>query len=418
MVNKCKCMHLTETLRNQGATWPEVAEKVNELTGNKLSSSAYRMAFYEWNKSKDSDNEEVDGQITWWDSNPADLGKCMVSAEEAAPFGTIGDKVEDDFTSQLLELKIQKMQAADYRTEVNRMYRRMAREESIKDIAREAAEMISKEKPFLKPTMPEQEADKPDRAAVLCLTDWHYGSCQDSFYNKYNPDICKERLNKLVDEVIHRLDRNGFNFMNDLYIVNLGDLINGLIHAQIRINNRIDVITQIMEVSEILAEIINKFAMRYRVHYVSTMDNHSRVMPDKKDSIDLESLCRITDWYVKERCKDLDIVYEQNIYADDIATFEVLGHNVAAAHGDKDKPSNIIKNLTVHTRKPYDMMLSAHRHHPFLEEDNECVLICNGALMGTDDYAQSLRMSSKASQTLIISTYDNVIEQYHRIVLN
>ena len=399
MVNKEKCMQMVEELRvDCGYTWNEIGPVINKETGNNLSSSAYRMAYYDWiNKEA---KEEIEGQITW-DNGFVDTTK---------PIDVLSDELPID---ELAELKLEKMKLADYRTQVNQMYRRMSREET--------ARIIAQGKPFLTVTKPTRLEDLPlgilDRkAAILCISDWHYGSVQDSYYNTFNPDICKQRVDKLIDETLYRLNKLDFNKNDDLYVVNLQDLINGCIHTQTRINNRIDVITQIMEVSEMVAEMLNTFSYYFNVHYVSTMDNHSRIMPDKKDSMDLESLCRITDWYVKERCKNIE--FENNIYGDDIATFNVLGHNVAAAHGDKDKPSNIIKNLTLHTRQPYDLMLSAHRHHFSADEENECVLVCNGSIMGTDDFAQSLRLNSKPSQTLIIATPENAVDTIYKINLD
>lgn len=403
MIDKERCMNLVKTLRDEcNLTWNDVAYQVNTKTGNNLSSSAYRMAYYDWS-SKNVDKVDTKGCI---DVDP------IPHVEET-------EDNKDDYIQQVYEMQKEKMQMADYRSEVNRMYRRMAREDSIKEIANEAAYIVSKAKPFIPNIQPGCVTDTHDEnAAILCLSDWHYGSCQDSIYNKYDPEICVQRIYKLIKEVINRLTRQGFNKYDRLYIVNLGDLVNGIIHTQIRINNRIDVIQQIMDVSEIMANVIFQFSNYYKVHYVSTMDNHSRIMPDKKDSLDYESLCRITDWYVKRRCEHLDVVFHDNTYGDDIATFNVLGHNVAAAHGDKDTPNNIIKNLTLHTRQPYDLMLSAHRHHFSADEENECVLICNGSVMGTDDYAKSLRLNSKASQTLIISTQENAADTIYKINLN
>ena len=80
--------------------------------------------------------------------------------------------------------------------------------------------------------------------------------------------------------------------ITELYILNLGDLVSGRIHTTIRIDNQIDAVTQVIEVSEILAEFIANIANYTDVHikYYDTLDNHSRLEPNKENSVELESL--------------------------------------------------------------------------------------------------------------------------------
>ena len=68
-------------------------------------------------------------------------------------------------------------------------------------------------------------------------------------------------------------------------------------------------------------------------------------------------------------------------------------------------------------RANYDLILSAHLHHFSADEKNETILISNASLMGTDDYAQSLRLNSKPSQNLIILGEDNPLECIYNIPL-
>ena len=58
-----------------------------------------------------------------------------------------------------------------------------------------------------------------------------------------------------------------------------------------------------------------------------------------------------------------------------------------------------------------------HIHHFSADEINETVQLTNGSLMGTDDFAQKNRLTSKPSQNLIIVTKENVIDTICRIVV-
>ena len=59
----------------------------------------------------------------------------------------------------------------------------------------------------------------------------------------------------------------------------------------------------------------------------------------------------------------------------------------------------------------------SHRHHFTADEECGTLVIGNGALMGTDAYAKSLRLHSDPSQTLLFSTKECVIDSIVRIVL-
>ena len=63
------------------------------------------------------------------------------------------------------------------------------------------------------------------------------------------------------------------------------------------------------------------------------------------------------------------------------------------------------------------ILLTAHRHHFSADESNECLVVSNGSLMGTDSYAANLRLSSKPTQNLIIVSEDNVAQSIYRIIV-
>ena len=243
----------------------------------------------------------------------------------------------------------------------------------------------------------------------------HYGFDFVNPWNTYNLEIAKKRIAKLLNETIKFCKEQKVTNIN---VLNLADLIAGRIHLTIRLESRIDVISQVMEVSEVLTEALINLNSQFDIVYTDVMDNHSRLEPNKKDSIELETLVRIIPWYLKQRLKDFNtITFLDNEFADDIATFKVFGFNVAAVHGHKDKPNQVIKNLSVMTRRKNDLVLSAHFHHMSLEESDECIRISNGSLMGVDNYAQDLRLVNKPSQTFIVCTPENVTECIYKINL-
>ena len=359
----------------ENKTWSEVANDIYEATNERLTPDACRQRYKKYTQ-EDSLTASIDEKI--------------------------------------LELKKEKVKLSDERVQNNAYVRQLAREETIKEIAKEAAYQVGQQKPFLQ----SENTFEPGhpKSAILQISDWHYGIDIENAWNKYNPDIAKSRVNKLKDTVIARCKENKVNY---LCIADLGDLIAGRIHLGLRLESRFDVITQTIEVSELVAEMINAFVQEgIYVDYYSCLDNHSRLEPNKSDAMDLESLQRIIPWYLKERFKDEENVnVNNNYFGEDIITFNILGYDILGVHGDKDSQISMIDKLSMMTKHHFDMMLSAHMHHFSADEKNETLVISNSSLMGTDTFAKKLRLSSLPSQNLIIVSRDNVCDTLYRILV-
>lgn len=362
-------------------TWDELAHIINMETDRNYGESRYRKLWKAYT-----------------------MGRDDAIAEEDMPL-EISDLMKDK-----IELQKERVKLSDERIQTNAYIRQLAREETIKEIALQTAKEMNSKK-ILSPTYIEPEFGT--NTAILMLSDWHFGIEIDNYWNKYNPDIAKQRIAKLRDEVIKKCQNNN---VEDLYVVNLADLIAGRIHLGLRLESRFDVITQIMQVSEILAELLCDLSQHFKLHYYDCLDNHSRLEPNKNDAMDLESLARITPWYLKERLGDI-VEINENEYDEGIISFKCRNYEVIGCHGDHDKPNMVVDNMTLMTHKHYDLVLTAHLHHFSADEKNETLVISNGSLMGTDTYAKNLRLSSKPSQNLIIVTDNCVCECLYRIVL-
>ena len=324
----------------------------------------------------------------------------------------------DEFSEKFRSLRKERIKLSDQITQNNAILRRLSREETIKEIAKELADKMNSDK-MLEVINTDELADFRGSGSkaegILCLSDWHYGIEVSSYFNTYNVDVAKKRISNLLQSVIKACTENS---LQKLHVLNLGDLICGRIHLTLRLQSRIDVMTQIMDVSEILAEFLNELSKYVEVEYYDCLDNHSRLEPNKKESLDLESLTRIIPWYLSDRLASNDkININKNLYGKDIISFDCLGHSIVGVHGHDDKASNALDHITLMTHKHYDLLCIAHFHHFSGDEKNESVIVGNGTLMGTDEYAEKLRLSSKPSQNLIIVTESNVIEDIKRILV-
>ena len=355
----------------------------------------------------------------WWSRNYQDtylaykVGNELETASELNHEADREDATLEDIKSTIVELQKERTKLSDEKSQYRSYIRKIARDEVSADIAYKAAEIVAKQKPLYFTPYPYSSTGCNE--GILLLSDWHYGLEVDSGYNVYNSDIAKQRVSKLCTDVIYQ---GVIHKVKKLHIFNLGDLISGRIHLTVRLESREDVISQIIGVSELLAEALNKLSENFEIEYYSCIDNHSRIEPTKDDSLDSESFCRLIDWYLKARLSfNTHVHFNKNDYSEDIIATNILGHDVCAVHGDNDKPKSVIASLNSFLGKHFDMIAMAHRHHFSADEECETLLICNSSLCGTDTYSAKLRLRSQPSQTLIIATEENVASNILRIML-
>lgn len=317
---------------------------------------------------------------------------------------------------EYVKLAMRKAELTDLVTQNNAYIRRLSREQTIREMAHDYARTMNKEKILSPRKATSCPVDISESEGILLLSDWHYGMVCDNPWNVFNPEICKQRVSELLTKVIKIVNNNGIDCV---HVLDLADLIAGRIHTQIRIESRFDVITQTMQVAEILAEFLDDLSYHCAVKFYSCLDNHSRLEPNKKESMDLESLARLIPWYLTERLASNDCVEIcENKFGADIITCTVAGHSVIGVHGDNDNPTTALERLSLMTHQHYAMLCTAHRHHFAMNEEHQSIVVSNSSLMGVDRYAEKLRLTSDPSQTFIIATPENVCECVYRIILS
>lgn len=377
------CYRIYELKDLYELSWREVAEIINDELGYSYSAERYRVQAVKARKE-------------------AEAAMAVAISEDLS-------MLEEN----ILELRKEKVKVQEEKTQLNSLVKVLSREETLKEIAADVASSISRDKML---ECPEEVIPESNKKGIMAISDWHYGVDIQTYFNTYNPDIAKQRIKELLEESIHIIHKEE---ISEVFLVNLGDMISGLIHLPLRINSRIDVITQTIQISEILAEFITELTKHCVVSYTSVTDNHSRLDPNKKEALQVESFVRIIDWYLKERLKYNALVkFLDNKLGDDICSFNVFDFKVLGVHGDKDPQKKILTQLTNFTQEHYDLVLSAHRHHFYADEANETELYSNGSLMGTDDYANSLRLNNKPTQLFIVADKENITRSIYKIKLH
>lgn len=310
------------------------------------------------------------------------------------------------------ELFIQQQKTRDEWTAYKRILREDARIESLKDAISSVANSL---KTLPKVTYPKTTTTSTE--AILMISDVHMGVDCNSYCNVYNPLIAEARLNKLVDDTIRYCKVNKVETLN---VVNLGDMIHGIIHISARIDSTLDVVEQVMRVSEVLSNCLNKLqAAAPNVIYRSCTDNHSRAMANKGEAIEKENFGRLIDWYLESRLSKTKIVFANDNLDVDLGKFYLKnGKAVVFSHGHNDSINQAFQHFVGATEEFIHYMLLGHYHCEKAKSYQNSKVFVNGSVVGTEQYAGSKRLFSKPSQTLLVFDNDNVINYSINLDIN
>ena len=315
-----------------------------------------------------------------------------------------------------LKIKKEKVKLNDLKAQLNKQIRELARKENLGEILEKKIEELNMQPRIINDEYKQRVTSNRDM--VCLISDIHYGIKTTNALSPYDSDTCKQKMNYLVDKTIK------FSLENDidkLYVLILGDEISGLIHNTTRLEQREDVISQVIEVSELLYETIVKLANSLPFVVVGlAQGNHSRVMADKKDSLEQENFTRLIREFLKLRLANIsNVILLENKFDESIIEINIRGYNLIGLHGQNDKLTNVSK-LTEMFDKKIDYVCFGHYHNAKEFESNKTEVIVNGCFSG-DDYSKRLRLYNKPIQKLLlfddtgkIATYNINLDFYNK----
>lgn len=319
---------------------------------------------------------------------------------------------------KIAEMRKEAKRLYDQRREFNKMVDRIGREENLEDRLVVAAQNLNE----LVPLSINKTGDfiNQNAEAVIVFADWHYGMVTENIWDRYDTQVCRNRVERLVERAIERIRQNG---CRKLHIVLLGDLAHGAIHTSARVASEELVCDQIMQVSEIVAQAISILADEVDQTVVhATYGNHLRTVQNKHDSIHADNMERLIPWWLEQRLGDRgDVVFPVAEYYE-FLYFSVCGYNICAAHGDLDNVKNAGKTLHTLFAKKYssdiDYVLLADKHHKEEFEELGIESMIAPCLCGTDDYANGKRLYSTPAQLMMVFRPSVGADACYQIKLN
>lgn len=333
--------------------------------------------------------------------------KMVIDELDKIKYNAISEEnVKNELDIQLQELKKERMKISDERAALNRRLKEQARAESIYELIEKIAKE-NKSGNVLEIPLPHND----EKVGLLTLSDIHYGLEVKEFNNCYSPEICRMRMAELCSKVVEKLK---LNEITDLYVLGLGDYVEGLIHNIIRIESRESVIEQVMSMCEILTEFLRFLSEYANIYYYDVTDNHGRLFEDKENNLDKDNFSLLIKWYLKNKFEDSEVIHiMDNDINESIGTVNIFGRDYCFVHGHNDRVSDIVQNLSLMTNKSYDAIFLAHSHHFEANEVHGTYVYMNGTMVGADNYSNRIRKTSNPSQNFfVISKEDGIECQY------
>ena len=366
--------------KEQIGTWQDVANIINELTGDDFGESTYRKKFQAFQKMLDANQSKFvnsDSQIK-------------------------------EIEAQKRELERAKIKFRDERNAWQKQNYIDARVEQKLDLLEE--ELLSQGRVNF--DIHDNVNISSDNDILVILSDFHIGQTFRSIWGEYNSDIAKKRLNQLLNEIIaiQKLHNS-----EKCYVSLQGDMLSGNIHKTIKVTNRENVIEQIKIASELISSFCYELTKYFSVVFMSSVSgNHSR-MDRKDEALHDERLDDIITWGVELSLKHIDNFHVLNRNLDNgIADMDIRGKSYIAVHGDFDGYNKTgVSNLCMHLGFIPYAITYGHLHTCAIDETNGVKMIRGGSLAGSgDDYTIEKRLSGKPSQMVCVCNKKGVACYY------
>lgn len=255
-----------------------------------------------------------------------------------------------------------------------------------------------------------------DNDMIVLLSDLHIGATFENIFGIYNTDIAKERMDKLLSNV---LELQKIHNSEDCYVLSLGDQISGIIHKTIQVTNRENVVEQVKIATELISSFCYELTKVFnKVYFISASGNHSRLTTVKENAMHDDRLDDIVSWCVGLKLSHISNFIMWNGIDTSMSVFNVRGKTYVAVHGDYDdfSKSGIHKLISMIRVFP-EACFMGHLHTIAVDEVNKVKMIRGGSLAGSgDSFTVEKRLSGKASQLVAIAD-DSGLTAYYPVYL-
>lgn len=351
-------------------TWADVRDILNDILGHDYTDSAYRKKFQYFEQIL-NDNDEI---FTETENQLQELKELK------------------------REIQKEKIKLSDERTELRRLYREQARRESYVDIVKKAM------KQEIKPLEVKEQYNLTysDNDLIVSLTDIHAGIEIDNAFNKFNEKVLRDRLSKYLEKIIQV---QKLHTSENCYVI-IGEVVSGIIHNNLRLENNLDLMQSYMLIVTLISDFLVELSKHFlNIHVYINEGNHSRISPNKSDSLQGENVDVLVPFYLKAKLQLANNIHiHENEVMEEVAMFSVRENIIMSSHGDNDPIGDVVQKFTMLFEVKPDIVYLGHRHTNGMRTVYDTKVIQSGCLSGTDNYALSKRLRNKPEQTISVIT--------------
>ena len=358
-------------------SWQNIADIINKETGDSFSESSYRK---------------------WWAS-------FQDGREYQKKKALDSDTIIKEYDVKRIAFEKERQRFFDQRTAYNKDVRVDARHDELRDII----ERTIDELPDLQFEYNEPVLISSDNDLMVSLHDLHYGADVHNAWNTYNSDVCKMYLEQYLEKIL-RIQK--MNNSEKCYVFANGDLISGSIHVSIQVENKENVIQQVIGVSELIGNFLYELSKYFtEVIFSVVAGNHSR-LGKKDESLYQERLDDFVPWWLSARLQNVEnVTFIENMDTT-MNVVNIRGKRYLGVHGDYDRGQQALENVSMMGGNEIYAICCGHKHHNSTDFLNRTKILMAGSFIGMDSYCVEKRIVGIPQQMVCVCTRDGVEAVY------
>lgn len=355
--------------KEQIGSWQNVANIINELTGNDFGESTYRKKYQAFKK--------------------------MLEANQSKFV---------DSEAQLKEIEIQKRELQKERnklyatkTEYSRQIRQQSRFELFyENVANEISLYDVPNFRYINTLNQKNEY-------ILSIADIHAGANFVTETNDYSFEEITKRFEKLYTDVVNFvLDKN----ISNLKVLCMGDDIQGILRLSDLQLNESSVVKATVFLAKTIARFLNDLSEYCFIdYYHCPTSNHSQTRPlgTKASEIASEDVEYVICNYIKDVLVNNSRIIPHMNFGYEYIEIPIFDFKTIAMHGHTiNNIDNVLKDLTYHKKTFYTTVFLAHYHAAKMGtvgemSDTDCEVIVCPSFVGSCPYSEKLMKGAKPS---------------------
>lgn len=355
--------------KEQIGSWQNVANIINELTGNDFGESTYRKKYQAFKKMLEANQSKfVDSEAQL---KEIEIQKHELQKERNKLYAT-----KTEYSRQIRQ-----------QSRFELFYENVANEISLYDV----------------PNFRYIDTLNQKNEYILSIADIHAGANFVTETNDYSFEEITKRFEKLYTDVVNFvLDKN----ISNLKVLCMGDDIQGILRLSDLQLNESSVVKATVFVAKTIARFLNDLSKYCFIdYYHCPTSNHSQTRPlgTKASEIASEDVEYVICNYIKDVLVNNSRIIPHMNFGYEYIEIPIFDFKTIAMHGHTiNNIDNVLKDFTYHKKTFYTTVFLAHYHAAKMGtvgemSDTDCEVIVCPSFVGSCPYSEKLMKGAKPS---------------------